>query len=141
MYVADSPDKLVEKVEQKRSAWCGFGSLLQWDSHTCATRISPFHNTAVAVVHPPRHGAFGLRILRAGDRMLRALDVGSFPGQPRAHNRASVIGRPGGEQRIDHVHFGCLAGTKACVFQEQEHFSAAQLARGVVGTFLFLQVP
>lgn len=56
VYVADSPDKLVERVEQKRSAWCGFQSLLQWDSHTCVTRISPFHDTAVAVVHPPRHG-------------------------------------------------------------------------------------
>lgn len=57
MYTASSPDDLFNKVEQKRSAWCGFQSLLQWDSHTCVTRISPFHDAAVAVVHPPKHGA------------------------------------------------------------------------------------
>lgn len=85
VYVSENPDKLVERVEQKRSAWCGFQSLLAWDSHTCVTRISPFRDTAVAVVHPPRHG------------------------------------------------------NRACMFQEQEQFSAWQLGRGVLGTFLFLQ--
>lgn len=85
VYTANSPDDLFTKVEQKRSAWCGFQSLLQWDSHTCVTRISPFHDAAVAVVHPPKHGS------------------------------------------------------SACSFHEHEHFSASQLARGVLGAFLFLQ--
>lgn len=59
--MSEDPNKLVERVQQKRSAWCGFQSLLAWDSHTCVSRISPFHDTAVAVVHPPRHGGRSAR--------------------------------------------------------------------------------
>ena len=65
VYTANSPEDLFTKVEQKRSAWCGFQSLLQWDSHTCVTRISPFHDAAVAVVHPPKHGATSVTIVHA----------------------------------------------------------------------------
>ncbi len=56
VYVAEDPEKLVERVQQQRGAWCGLQSLLSWDSHTCATRVSPFADTAVAVVHSPKHG-------------------------------------------------------------------------------------
>lgn len=65
VYTANSPDDLFTKVEQKRSAWCGFQSLLQWDSHTCVTRISPFHDAAVAMVHPPKHGATSVTFVHA----------------------------------------------------------------------------
>ena len=52
MYVANHPSKLADEYAAKHTAWCGLSHLLSWDDHTCCTRISPFQETAVAVVKP-----------------------------------------------------------------------------------------
>ncbi len=50
VYKAGTPEKLAEAVANKQSAWCGLGSLLAWDATHCVTHVSPFRDTAVAVV-------------------------------------------------------------------------------------------
>lgn len=54
VYKADDPEQLAEAVSKKQSAWCGFSSVLAWDTTFCVTHISPFRDTAVAVLHPAR---------------------------------------------------------------------------------------
>jgi hypothetical protein len=52
VYVASDPSKLADEYGRRATAWCGLKHTLSWDSRTCVTRISPFQETAVAVVKP-----------------------------------------------------------------------------------------
>ena len=70
VYVANDPSKLADEYGRRATAWCGLKHTLSWDSRTCVTRISPFQETAVAVVKPSY-------------KMGQSSDIPAIPGRRR----------------------------------------------------------
>ena len=56
VYKANVVSQLADAIAHKQSAWCGLGNMLTWDASSCVVSLSPFRETAVAVVHPARRG-------------------------------------------------------------------------------------